>query len=43
LEQLFVEHPEIAGEISDIEAQIQRCREAVKAVAEVRNKMSVSQ
>ena len=43
LEQLFGEHPEITGEIPDIEAQIQKCQEAVKAVAEVRNKMSGSQ
>ena len=34
LEQLFGEHPEIAGEIPDIEAQIQRCQEAVKAIVE---------
>jgi tetratricopeptide (TPR) repeat protein len=40
LEQVFSEHPEIAGEIPDIEAQIRRCQEAVKAVGEVRNKMS---
>jgi tetratricopeptide (TPR) repeat protein len=42
LEGLFEEHPEIVGEIPDIEAQIQRCQEAVRAVAEVRNKMSGS-
>jgi tetratricopeptide (TPR) repeat protein len=42
LEQLFAEQPEIVEEIPDIEAQIQRCQEAVRAVAEVRNKMNGS-
>jgi hypothetical protein len=42
LEQLFGEPPEITGEIPDIEAQIQKCQEEVKAVAEVRNKISGS-
>jgi len=42
LEQLFVDFPEIADEIPDIEALIQRCQEAVKAVAEVRNKINGS-
>jgi tetratricopeptide (TPR) repeat protein len=40
LEQLFTEHPEIAGEIPDIDAQIQKCQEAVLAVAEYRKKSS---
>ena len=43
LEQLFAEHPEIVTEIPDIEAQIQRCQEAVKAVAEYRKKRDNSQ
>jgi len=43
LEQLFAEHPEIATEIPDIDAQIQRCQEAVKAVAEYRKKSSGAQ
>jgi len=43
LEQLFAEHPEIESEIPDIEAQIQRCQEAVKAVAEYCKKSSGAQ
>jgi tetratricopeptide (TPR) repeat protein len=42
LEELFTEHPEIKGEIPDIETQIQTCQEAVKAVEEVRNKLNGS-
>jgi tetratricopeptide (TPR) repeat protein len=40
LEQLFDDHPEITGEIPDIEAEIRACQEAVKAVEEVRRKMN---
>ena len=43
LEQLFAEHPEIAGEVPDIDAQIQKCQEAVWAVAEYRKKSSRAQ
>jgi tetratricopeptide (TPR) repeat protein len=40
LEELFKEHPEITGEIPDIEMQIQKCREAVIAIAEFRKNMN---
>jgi tetratricopeptide (TPR) repeat protein len=40
LEQLYADHPEITGEIPDIESQIQACQEAVKTVEEVRNKLN---
>jgi tetratricopeptide (TPR) repeat protein len=43
LEQLFVEHAEIAGEIPDIETQIQKCQEAVRAASEIHRRMSRSQ
>ena len=43
LEQLYEEHPEISGEIPDIDAQIQKCQEAVKAAADFRKRMSGSQ
>jgi tetratricopeptide (TPR) repeat protein len=40
LEELFAEHPELAAEIPDIAEQIQECRKAVDAVAELQRKMN---
>jgi len=42
LEQLLIEHPEIAIEIPDIEVQIQKCREAVQFVLELYKKTNDS-
>jgi len=39
LEQLFQDHPEIAGEIPDIQDQIEQCRQAVRMVAELQNRL----
>jgi len=43
LEQLYEQHPEIAGEIPDIRAQIQKCQQAVSAISDYRKKMNGSQ
>jgi tetratricopeptide (TPR) repeat protein len=40
LEELFAEHPELTAEIPDIAEQIQECRKAVDAVAELQRKMN---
>ena len=40
LEQLYFEHPEMKIEIPDIEEEIQKCRQAVMAVLEYRQKKS---